>query len=185
MQKMKGRLRFYTKTALSAAILSLLAPIAIPMGPIPLTLSSLAISLLSGLLGGSVGFLATLVYLGLGAVGVPVFSGYTAGFGVLFGPSVGFFVGYLVLALISGLAARRSPGARAVSYLPLFLFGELSLLSLGAVGYALTLELSIASAVSAAFFPFLIPALCKAFLASLLLARLGRAHLHSLAPKNK
>ena len=75
MQKMKGRLRFYTKTALSAAILSLLAPIAIPMGPIPLTLSSLAISLLSGLLGGSVGFLATLVYLGLGAVGVPVFSG--------------------------------------------------------------------------------------------------------------
>ena len=125
MQKMKGRLRFYTKTALSAAILSLLAPIAIPMGPIPLTFSSLAISLLSGLLGGSVGFLATLVYLGLGAVGVPVFSGYTAGFGVLFGPSVGFFVGYLVLALISGLAARRSPGARAMSCLPLFLFGEL------------------------------------------------------------
>ena len=185
MQKMKGRLRFYTKTALSAAILSLLAPIAIPMGPIPLTLSSLAISLLSGLLGGSVGFLATLVYLGLGAVGVPVFSGYKAGFGVLFGPSVGFFVGYLVLALISGLAARRSHGARAMSYLPLFLFGELSLLSLGAVGYALSLRLSIASAVSAAFFPFLIPALCKAFLASLLLARIGRARLNCLAPKNK
>ena len=174
---MKKRLGFYTKAALAAAILSLLSPIAVPLGPLPLTLSSLLISVLSGVLGAAVGFLAVLVYLAIGAVGVPVFSGYTAGFGVLFGPSVGFFVGYLALSLLSGRVARLFSSTRPLRCLPFFLFGELTLLSLGAVGYALTLELSIASAAAAAFFPFLIPALCKAFFAAWLLARLRRGRL--------
>ncbi len=174
---MKKRLRFYTETALAAAILSLLSPIAVPLGPLPLTLSSLAISTLSGVLGAAVGFLAVLVYLAIGAVGVPVYSGFTAGFGVLFGPSVGFFVGYLILAILSGQTAKLKSSARLRYYLPILLLGEAALLSLGAVGYALVLGISLAKAAAAAFLPFLIPAVCKAFFGAWLLSRLRRGRL--------
>ena len=169
---MSRRLRFYTKTALSAAIISLLSPIAIPLGVLPLTLSSLAIALISGLVGPLVGFLAVTVYLAIGAVGVPVFSGFTAGFGAIFGPSVGFFVGYLALSLVSGLTAYLPTRASVLRHLPLLLLGELLLLTLGAVGYALMLGLSLAKAALAAFLPVLIPAVAKALCAALLLTRL-------------
>ena len=175
---MKGHLAFYTKTALAAAVLSLLSPIALPLGPIPLTLCSLAIATLAGLIGPLAAFLAVFVYLALGAVGVPVFSGYTAGFGVLFGPSVGFFVGYLVLALIAGQTARLQETVRWQAALPLLLLGELSLLCLGAVGYALVLRLSPAEALLAAALPFLLPALLKSLCAALLLARLRKSRLY-------
>lgn len=169
---MKRRLRFYTKTALAAAILSLLSPLSIPLGVFPLTLCSLAISLVSGLFGAGVGFLAVCVYLAIGAVGVPVFSGFSAGFGALLGPSIGFFVGYLALSLIAGQVARLSRAASPARLLPLLLLGELLLLSFGAVGYAIVLELSLAKAALAALLPFLLPAIIKALSAACLLARL-------------
>ena len=174
---MTDRLRFYTKTALAAAILSLLAPFAIPLGVIPLSFASLAISILAGLLGPGVGFLAVLIYLAIGAVGVPVYSGFTAGFGVLFGPSVGFFVGYIVLSLVAGFACRGKTAHRPWRTLPLLLLGELLLVSLGAVGYALMLKISLAKAMLVAFLPFLLPAILKAAFASYLIGRLRASKL--------
>lgn len=169
---MTDRLRFYTKAALAAAIISLLAPFAIPLGVIPLSFASLAISILAGLLGPGVGFLAVVIYLAIGAVGVPVYSGFTAGFGILFGPSVGFFVGYLVLSLVAGFSVKCARSASLRRYLPPLLVGELLLVSLGAVGYALVLQISLAKAMLVAFLPFLLPAILKAVAASYLLLRL-------------
>ena len=174
---MTKRLRFYTKTALAAAIISLLAPFAIPIGPIPLSFASLAISLLAGLLGPLVGFLAVLIYLAIGAVGVPVFSGFTAGFSILLGPSVGFFAGYIVLSLVAGFACRGKTAHRPWRILPFLLLGELLLVSLGAVGYALVLQLSLAKAMLVAFLPFLLPAILKAAAASYLVCRLRASKL--------
>lgn len=172
---MRGRIRFYTKTALAAAILSLLAPFAIPIGPIPLSFASLAVAVLSALLGSLVGSLAVLLYLAIGAVGVPVFSGFTAGFGILFGPSVGFFVGYLALALIAGRVARLPSGVSLARILPYLCLGELALLSLGSLGYAVMLRIPLWQAALSAFVPFLIPAALKAACGAVLLARLKKS----------
>ena len=79
--------------AVMAAVMCVLAPISIPIGPISLTGGTLAIYLAAYLLGGAWGTAATLVYLLLGFVGLPVFSNYMGGAERLAGPTGGYQIG--------------------------------------------------------------------------------------------
>ena len=90
---------------------------AVPMGPVPITLATLCVYLAAGLLGPWRGAAAVGLYLALGAVGMPVFAGFSAGFPVLFGPTGGFLWGYLLCVMVAGLLYRG--GRRGV--LPLSL----------------------------------------------------------------
>ena len=74
----KNNIRSITETALMAAALCILGPLSIPIGPVPISLSTFAIMLSAALLGGKAGTAATALYLLIGAVGVPVFAGYCA-----------------------------------------------------------------------------------------------------------
>ncbi len=82
-----------------AILLAICAWIAIPT-VIPFTLSTFGIFLTLGVLGGRRGTIAVLVYLLLGLVGIPVFSGFRGGIGALLGNTGGYLVGYLFLALV-------------------------------------------------------------------------------------
>lgn len=97
--------------AVMAAVMCVIAPISIPIGPISITGGTLAIYLTTYLLGGVWGTLSTLVYLLVGFVGLPVFSNYMGGASRLVGPTGGYLVGYLPMALLAGfvveLALRR------------------------------------------------------------------------------
>ena len=84
------KLRRNVLTALLAAALCVMAPLAVPLGPVPVTLATLGVYLAAGLLGPWRGAAAVGLYLLLGAVGVPVFAGFTAGFPVLFGVTGGY-----------------------------------------------------------------------------------------------
>lgn len=95
---------------LSAALIALGAWISIPIGDIPITLQTLMICLISGLFGMKRGTLSVLIYIVLGAVGVPVFSNFKAGLGVLAGPTGGYIVGFIFTALIVGLVADKTKG---------------------------------------------------------------------------
>lgn len=75
--------------ALMAALIALCAWISVPLGPVPFTMQTFGIFAALGLLGGRRGTLAFLIYLLLGIVGLPVFSGFSAGAGVLFGATSG------------------------------------------------------------------------------------------------
>ena len=98
-----------TLTAVMAAVICVLSPIslAIPVSPVPISLASMAIYLAVTVLGAKLGTLSCLIYLLLGLVGLPVFAGYTGGADKLFGPTGGYLIGYLFLALIAGAFVGR------------------------------------------------------------------------------
>ena len=94
-------------TGMFAAVIAVLAQVALPMpSGVPVTLQTFAIALTGVVLGAKLGMAAAGVYILLGAVGVPVFSGFAGGLGILFGKSGGFIWGFLFLALLCGLGCQ-------------------------------------------------------------------------------
>ncbi|HBP24224.1 MAG TPA: biotin transporter BioY [Oribacterium sp.] len=93
-----------TLTALCAALLCVLSPMSIPLpGGVPISLATLAAAFAGALLGPKYGTLSVLLYLLLGAFGLPVFAGYSAGLSSFVKPSSGYLIGYLFLAFLTGL----------------------------------------------------------------------------------
>src|SRR5699024_8304087 len=91
-----SQLRMMIITSLFAAIISVLAQVSIPMPlGVPITGQTLAIGLAATILGSRYGTLSALLYMIIGAVGVPVFAQFTGGPGVLLGPTGGFIVGFI------------------------------------------------------------------------------------------
>ena len=88
-----------------AAVTAVAAQIAIPIPPVPFTLQVLAVILSGLLLGPRYGALAQGVYVLVGAVGVPVFSEFSGGLGVVLGPSGGYLASYPIAAAVAGSAA--------------------------------------------------------------------------------
>ena len=93
--------------ALFAALIAICSTISINLQPVPLNLAHLAIFTAAGIIGGKRAAIATLVFVLVGAVGAPVFSGHTGGLSVLFGPSGGYIIGYVFTALVTGLLIER------------------------------------------------------------------------------
>ena len=96
-----------TVTALMTAVTCILAPLSIPIGPVPISFTNLAIYLSLYLLGWKRGTISYLVYLLIGLVGVPVFSGFTGGIGKLAGPTGGYIIGFIAMAVIAGLVIDK------------------------------------------------------------------------------
>ena len=124
------------QTALFSGILCVLAPftVPIPISPVPLSLATFVVYLAAVLLGACRGAVCVLVYLALGLVGLPVFSGFSGGAGVLLGPTGGYLAGYAVCALIAGfLTNGRVPQRLSSRKNGLFLWNVLAL-ALGTFG---------------------------------------------------
>ena len=102
--------RFFTTKQLvliplMAVLIAVCSWISVPT-EVPFTLQTFAVFCALWLLGGRNGFFAVLIYILLGAVGVPVFAGFTGGVGIILGTTGGYIVGFLVLALIYWLAEK-------------------------------------------------------------------------------
>ena len=95
--------------ALLSAVLCVISPVTIPVpaSPVPLSLALLGVYLAAILLGAKKGALCVLLYLLIGMVGLPVFSGFSGGAGMLLGPTGGYLIGYIPCALITGWLGRR------------------------------------------------------------------------------
>jgi len=106
--------------ALFAALTAVLSQIMVPLPftPIPINLGLLAVWVCGGILGAKKGAIAIVVYILLGAVGVPVFAGFNAGLGALAGPTGGYIIGYIpsviVFALLAGRAINEERGKKTV-----------------------------------------------------------------------
>lgn len=147
-------------TALFAAMICVLAPLSVPIGPVPISLATFAIMLAGILLGARLGTIATLIYLLLGMVGVPVFAGYTAGVQKLAGPTGGYLVGYVPLAFLCGLLYHRfgsmQKGARKIAWMTVaMLIGTAVLYVLGTAWFCIGMPSALAPALTMCVIPFL------------------------------
>ena len=104
-------------TAVMAALIAAVSPFAIPVGPVSITLCTLALYFSPYILGWKRASAAALVYILLGMVGMPVFSKFQAGLGVLMSPTGGYILGYIPMTALTGLAIRVAPKNRIVQLL--------------------------------------------------------------------
>lgn len=135
-----------TDLALIASFAALIAVCAllpaIPIGGlVPITLQTFGVILAGAVLGARRGFLAVILYLAVGAIGLPVFSGGAAGLAPFAGPTVGYLVAFPFAAWLAGALVERLPRKRVATSVPLiFAAGFLSSLvfvhPLGALGLA-------------------------------------------------
>lgn len=89
--------------AMFSAILCVLAPLSIPIGPVSITLATLGVYLISALLDFKLAPLVVIIYIVLGIIGLPVFSNFSSGVGIILGPTGGYIIGYILGSLIEAL----------------------------------------------------------------------------------
>lgn len=156
-----------THCALFAALLALCAWICIPVSDIGITMQTFAVSLALLLLGGKWGSISIFLYLLLGSFGVPVFSGFRGGFGVLLGATGGFLWGFL----FSGLAYRA---LERFGKLPALICGQLICYLLGCVWFSFYAGGGLGFILLRCVVPYLIPDAVKIWLALSLSGRLQK-----------
>lgn len=165
---------------LMAVLTAVGAQVAIPLPftPVPITLQVLMVVLSGFLLGVRGGASAQLTYLALGAIGAPVFAGFTGGFWHLLGPTGGYLISYPFAAAVAGLAFPIVAGAaagtarwRAVAVASAAgLLGLAVIYALGTVWLAFELQLSLGTAIAQAILPFVAVDIAKVALAALVAA---------------
>lgn len=133
------------------AVCAILPAIQVGSGIVPITLQTFGVLLTGAVLGARRGLLAVLLYLAVGAAGLPVFSGGKAGFGVLTGPTGGYLIGFALAALLCGLIVERLPRTAVARNVPLvFAAGLVSsalfIHTLGMAGLVLRADLTWAEA---------------------------------------
>ena len=147
-------------TALMAAVMCVLGPLTVPIGAVPISLANFVICLTAWLLGPKFGTLSVAVYLCIGLIGVPVFSGYGAGLAKIAGPTGGYLVGYLLLALIGGLFIEKSKSNPVVSGIGLVL-GDAACYVLGTAWFVFQMQCELGYALSVCVYPFIALDLAK------------------------
>ena len=151
---MSAKTRRLVSSALLAALICVLAPMSLPIGPVPISLATFAIYLASSLAGAKRAAIAVFVYILLGALGVPVFSGFTGGFQRIVGATGGYIVGYLPCALLTGFVVDRYREKSALAYPLGMLLGTIVLYSLGTVWFILATQNSLAASLAICVLPF-------------------------------
>ena len=145
-----------TKVALSTAIICVLGPlsIALPISPVPISLGILGIFFAVYVNGWLWGTVSCLLYLLIGFVGVPVFAGFTAGAGKLLGPTGGYMIGYIPLALIAGFFISGFEKKIPLHIVGMIL-GTMSCYALGTVWLSFSANMSFTAALLAGVIPFI------------------------------
>lgn len=168
---MKSTTKDMVFIALSTTIMIICAFITIPFY-VPFTMQTFALFTIIGLLGTKKAFVSTCVYLLLGTVGLPVFSGFKGGIGHLLGVTGGYLIGFLLTVLISGtlLNVRLKKRKLAfVTYCISMFLGLLACYGFGTAWYILlyansTGSISVTSVLSICVFPFILTDLVKIIL---------------------
>lgn len=160
--------------ALFAALTAVAAQLSIPVGPIPISLATLAVYLAGGVLGAGAGTLSQVVYLLLGAAGLPVFAGFHGGLSTLAGPTGGYLIGYVVCAAIVGAGASRF-GRKPLPLVLSMVVGTLALYALGTAWFCFLTKRGLTESLALCVYPFLLGDAAKIAVSAFLIPQLFRA----------
>lgn len=168
------KVRNLTMTALTAALCCVVAPISIPIGAVPVSLALFAVCVTAALSGPGRGTAAVGIYIALGALGMPVFAGFTGGLERVAGMTGGFIIGYLPCALIVGLmtCGKDVPRWRYPVGMAL---GTLACYICGVLWFAAVTQTGLLYALTVCVLPFVLPDIVKIAAAAMLCPRLQKA----------
>ena len=167
--------RSIARCGVLVALLAASAWITVPLGPVPFTMQTFVLALLPQVVSTRDAVFTVVVYLLLGAVGVPVFSGFQGGLGVLMGPTGGYLLGFAAGMPVAGAVAHAD-------VLPRRARGVAAGIALLAVSYTLgTLQLmnvygiDAPAALAVAVVPFVVPDVVKVAMSVSVAERINRA----------
>lgn len=178
MEAVRQRSKTYDLVYISilVVLIAVCSWISIPL-TVPVTLQTFGVFTAVGLLGGKRGTLAVLVYILMGAIGIPVFSGFTGGIGILAGTTGGYIAGFLFSALIMwgmeklfGRSTLVLAGSMVLGLIVCYAVGTLWFM---AVYAASSRAVGLLTVLGWCVFPFILPDIAKIVLALILTKRLS------------
>lgn len=174
---MKLRTLDMTYIAVGAVLIAICSWISIPAA-VPFTLQTFAVFVMTGLLGGKRGTISVLLYILLGAIGAPVFAGFSGGVGILLGSTGGYIIGFLGSALVMwGMEKLFGKGlvvqsiSMAAGLLICYAFGTVWFMVVYAQSNG---AVSLATVLGWCVIPFIIPDILKIALAVIITRRVEK-----------
>jgi biotin transport system substrate-specific component len=158
--------------SLFGALTAVGAFIIIPLPLVPITAQTFFLNTAAILLGGPLAAASQLIYVLLGIVGIPVFAGGKAGIGVLFGPTGGYLLGYIVAAFVTGVIAGAKKSAGIFWYIFAMFIGMIIIYCVGSAQLALVAKLSFSKTIAVGVLPFIPGDIIKILLAAVISTRL-------------
>lgn len=171
----KAKTKSMLLCAMFAAMTAVFSQIALPLPftPVPVNLATLAVLLGGAVLGAKRGFASQLVYVCLGAIGLPIFTKMAGGFMVLTGPTGGYLIGYILAAGLTGLLVDKLPQKPYFSPIAM-VCGIIVCYAFGTVWYVILTKSAVPQALLLCVVPFLPGDAVKIAVASLLTPKLRK-----------
>lgn len=153
---------------LFTAVIAIMAQISIPMPlGVPMTMQTFAITLAAIILGAKLSTISTLIYILLGAIGLPVLAGFSGGISKFVGPTGGFLISFPIMAFIIGYAVDHRSAFKGAFVIGL-IAGTVVNYIVGIAMFCILTQSSVAVGFTACVLPFIPTAIIKAILAALI-----------------
>lgn len=155
----KSKIYTMTTCAIITALISIFAPLSVPIGLVPVSLTNLVLYFSILVLGTKGTLLSYLIYMLLGIVGLPIFSGFQGGIGKVSGPTGGYLIGFFLMIVISGVAFEKSAGTNikvriAITFLGMVI-GTVVAYVFGTAWFMYQLKYELVAALTVCVFPFI------------------------------
>ena len=159
--------RQLTLIGVMSAVLCVLGPLSLPVGLVPVSLTNLAIYFTIYVLGRKRGTISYMVYLLIGLIGLPVFSGFSGGFPKLAGPTGGYLIGFIFMAFISGIFIDKFSNKIYICFFGMVI-GTIVTYLFGTAWLAYVAHMTFNKAFAIGVLPFIIGDLIKIIIAALI-----------------
>ena len=163
-----ANLKYYILAALFAAVTAVCSWISVPLPftPVPVNLATLAVFISGGLLGPKYGLMAECVYVLCGGFGLPVFAGFRGGPSVLAGPTGGYIIGFIVMAVIAGLVIDNchKPWVQLIG----MIVGTIVCYLFGTIWFCIVADYTFKAALAVCVIPFIPADLVKMVIAMII-----------------
>ncbi len=164
------KIRDLLVSAVFAALMCVISPFSFFIGAIPISLATFMVYLSGGALGAKRGTIAVFLYVALGALGLPVFSGFGGGIGQIAGVTGGYILGYILCGFTVGLMTEKIK--KKWSYPVSMTIGTALCYGIGLIWFMLQTKINLCGAFLSGVLPFLLGDAIKIIFASILSVRL-------------